>query len=63
MEKKCPSCESKDVEYVATYGAPGIGQEWKCNSCEEVLFFNRGILSLIEDMQPEDLVTNIEDER
>lgn len=29
-------CDNTTMVYVATYGAPGIGQEWKCAACGRV---------------------------
>lgn len=32
-----------DLEYYATYGAPGVGQEWRCTKCGRAWSFIYGV--------------------
>lgn len=58
----CLKCKNK-LEYVASFGAPGIGQEWECVSCKTSHHVVGTSVNILENVDPEDLVTSIESER
>ena len=54
----CKVCEVGKLVYVATLGAPGVGQLWRCSDCLTSYHKRGRHFNLMDVVSVEDLVTH-----